>query len=142
MNMDPKNFRVNARAFPVSDALYLPSGAVESGQGAPQRRPVAVKNEQGFSYFGRVRVKKLVHNVKLRLASLNIGTLTGKGMELVDTLIRRRVNIACLQETKWVGSKAKELENTGYKIYYTGLDRRRNGVGIVVDRYLKDVVTE
>ena len=53
MNMDPKNFCVNARAFPVSDALHLPSGAV--------------KSEQGFSYFGRVRVKKLVHNVKLML---------------------------------------------------------------------------
>jgi len=50
------------------------------------------------------------------------------------------VNIACLQGTKWVGSKAKELENTGYKIYYTGLDRRRNGVGIVVDKDLKDDV--
>ena len=61
-------------------------------------------------------------------------------MELVDPLIRRRVNIVCLQETKWVGSKAKELENTGYKIYYTGLHRRRNGVGIVVDKDLKDDV--
>ena len=27
-----------------------------------------------------------------------------------------------------------------YKIYYTGLDRRRNGVGIVVDKDLKDDV--
>ena len=115
MNMDPKKFRANARAFPVSDALHLPSGAVESEEGAPQRRPIAVKIGQGFSYFGRVRVKKLVHNVKFRLASLDIRSLTGKGMELVDTLIRRRVNIACLQEIKWVGSKAKELENTGYK---------------------------
>ena len=74
MNMDPKNFCVNAWAFPVSDALHLPSGAVESEQGAPQRRPVAVKNEQEFSYFRRVRVKKLVHNVKLKLVSLNIGS--------------------------------------------------------------------
>ena len=139
--MDLKIFRINARAFLVSDVLHLPSGVVESGQGAPQRRPVAVKNEQGFSYFERVRVKKLVHNVKLRLATLNIGTLIGKGMELVDTLIRRRVNIACLQETKWAGSKVKELENTGHKIYYTSLDRRRNGVGRVVDKDLKsDIV--
>ena len=99
-----------------------------------------MKNEREFLYFGCVQVKKLVHNVKLRLATLNIGTLTSKGMEIVDTLIRRRLNIACLQETKWVGSKAKELENTGYKIYYTGLDRRRNGVGIVVDKDLKDNV--
>ena len=72
MNMDPKNFRVNARAFPISDALHLSSGAVESEQGASERCPVVVKNEQGFSYFGRVRVKKLVHNIKLRLTSLNI----------------------------------------------------------------------
>ena len=113
MNMDPTNFRVNVRVFPVSDELHLPSGAVESGQGAPQRRPVAVKNEQEFLYFGCVRVMKLVHNVKVRLATLNIGSLTGKGMELVDTL--RTVNIVCLQETKWVGSKAKELENIGIK---------------------------
>ena len=61
-------------------------------------------------------------------------------MELVDTLIRRRVNIACLQETKWEKSKAKELQNTGYKIYYTGLDRCRNDVSIIVDKYLKDDV--
>ena len=109
MNMDPKNFCINARAFLVSDALYLPSGAVESGQEASQQRSVAVKNEQRFSYFGRVRVKKLVHNVKLRLATWNIGSPTATRMELVDTLIRRRVNITRLQETKWVGSKAKEI---------------------------------
>ena len=99
-----------------------------------------MKNEQGFSYFGRVWVKKLVHNVKLRLATLNIGSLISKGIELVDTLIRRIVNIACLQETKWVRSKAKELDNTGYKIYYTCLDRHRNDIGIVVDKDLKDDV--
>ena len=100
MNMDLKNFHVNARAFPVSDVLHLPSGAVQSGQRVPQRYPVTVKNEQGFSYFERVQVKKLVRNVKLMLATWNIGLLTGKGLELVDTLIRKRVNIACLQETK------------------------------------------
>ena len=50
------------------------------------------------------------------------------------------MNIACLQETKWVGLKAKELENAGNKIYYTGLDRCRNGGGIVVDKDLKDDV--
>ena len=69
---------------------------------------------------------------------MNIGSLTSKGMELVDTLIRRRMNITCLQETKWVGLKVNELKNTGYKIYYTGLDRRRNGIGIIVDKDLKD----
>ena len=110
------NFRVNARTSLVSDALHLPSSAVESEQGVSQRCPIAVKNEHEFSYFERVRVKKIVHNVKLRLASLNIRSLTDKRMELVDTLIRKRVDIVCLQETKWVGSKAKDIENIVYKI--------------------------
>ena len=52
------------------------------------------------------------------------------------------MNIARLRETKLVGSKEKEIENISYKIYYTGIDRYRNGVGIVVDKDRKgDVVT-
>ncbi|XP_058216771.1 uncharacterized protein LOC131327642 [Rhododendron vialii] len=66
------------------------------------------------------------------------GTLTGKTRELVDTMLRRKISIACLQETKWVGEKAREIENTGYKLYYMGKNRHRNGVGIVVDKHLKD----
>ena len=79
MNTNPMNFRVNVRAFLVSNVLHLPSGAVDSGQGALQRHSVAVKNGQWFSYFRRVWVKKLVHNVKLRLVSLNIGYSHVKG---------------------------------------------------------------
>lgn len=33
-------------------------------------------------------------------------------MELVDTMIRRRIIIIFLQETKWVG-ESLEIENTG-----------------------------
>ena len=61
-------------------------------------------------------------------------------MKLVNTLIRRKVNISCLHETKWAGSKINGLENTRCKIYYTCLDRCRNDVGIVVDKDLKDDV--
>ena len=83
-------------------------------------------------------VKKLVQNTKLKLATRNIGTMTGKGMELVDTMRRRKVHVACLQETKWVGEKAREIENTGFKLYYTGKYRNRNEVGIIVDKNFKD----
>ena len=34
--------------------------------------------------------------------------------------------------------KEKKSENTGYKIYNIGLDRCSNGIGIVVDKDLKD----
>jgi len=37
---------------------------------------------------------------KVRLASWNIGSLMGKSIELVKALHRRRISIACFQETK------------------------------------------
>ena len=43
----------------------------------------------------------------LRIATLNVGSMTGKGRELVDVLNRRRTYIACVQETRLKGSKAK-----------------------------------
>ena len=37
---------------------------------------------------------------KIILATWNINTPTGKVLEFADTMIRRRINIICLQETK------------------------------------------
>ena len=85
-------------------------------------------------------VKKLVHGNKIHLGTWNVGTLTGKAMEVVDTMIRRRINIMCLQETKWVGTKAKELDTSGFKFWYTKMVRVKNEVkvknevNIVVDK--------
>ncbi|KAH1190117.1 Craniofacial development protein 2 [Glycine max] len=62
-------------------------------------------------------------------------------MEIVDVMVRRKINFMCLQETKWTGEKAKELDNSGFKLWYTGKIRSRNGVGIIVDKeWKKDVV--
>ncbi|KAM2030946.1 hypothetical protein ACFX16_042264 [Malus domestica] len=77
----------------------------------------------------------------MRLGTWNIRTLTGKSMEVVEVMVRRRINIMCLQETKWVGRKGKDLENSGFKLWYSGTNRTRNGVGIIVDKTLtQDVV--
>ena len=57
-----------------------------------------------------MRVKKVAHEYKIRLASWNIGPLTGRLAELVDAMIRRNVSILCVQETKWVGEKARIIE--------------------------------
>jgi exonuclease III len=109
---------------------------------ALHRCPDVVSNEQGSSHLTR-RVRgasKLVGESRIRLASWNVRSLTGKLRELVDTTIRRRVNILCVQETKWTGQKAKEVENTGFKLWYTGKERSRNGVGILIDKSLKNGV--
>jgi hypothetical protein len=84
--------------------------------------------------------RKLVGKSRIRLGSWNVGSLTGKLRELVDTAIRRRVNTLCVQETKWTGQNAKEVENTGFKLWYTGKERSINGVGILIDKSLKNEV--
>ena len=125
--------RLNARSFPSNDALRLPPGVSKSEQGALHRRLGAVKNGQRFSRFsGQAQVQKLVQDYRFRVATWNIGTLNGKTMELVDVMIRRRVSIAYVQETKWTGEKARKIEDTGFKLYYSDKDRRRNGVGIII----------
>jgi exonuclease III len=52
-------------------------------------------------------------------------------------MIRRCVNILCVQETKWKGQKVKEVENTGFKLWYTSSTANKNGVGIVLDKSLR-----
>jgi hypothetical protein len=51
-------------------------------------------------------------------------------------MIRRRVNILCVQEMKWKGHKAKEVEDTGFKLWYIGNTSTKNGIGIVLDRII------
>ena len=86
------------------------------------------------------RVRKLLDPTRIRLGSWNIGSLTGKLRELVDTATRRRVNILCVQETKWKGQKAKEVHNTGFKFWYTGTVVNKNRVGVLIDKSLKNGV--
>ncbi|KAH1137029.1 hypothetical protein GYH30_027138 [Glycine max] len=139
--MDQLRNNVNARSLLGSNTLYG-SSTVSKEQGPLHRRPDVVKSKQGFPHFReRVWVKKLVHDRRIRFGTWNIGTLTGKSMEIVDVMVRRKINFMCLQETKWTGEKAKELDNSGFKLWYTGKIRLRNGVGIIVDKeWKKDVV--
>ena len=67
-----------------------------------------------------------------------IGTQTGKSIKLVDAIKIKRVNVACLQETKWKGDKAKETTD-GYK-FYAGKNNAINGVVIVVDKDMKEKI--
>ncbi|KAI5619879.1 hypothetical protein C0J50_20645 [Silurus asotus] len=44
------------------------------------------------------------------------------------------------QETKWKGSKARNI-GSGFKLFYHGVDRKRNGVGVILnEEYSKRVV--
>ena len=66
---------------------------------------------------------------------------TGRGRELADMMERRNVDILCLKETKWKGSKARKIGG-GCKLFYNGADGRKNGIGIVVREELVESVLE
>ena len=55
----------------------------------------------------RNKVRKKVKKIKLRVATLNVGTMTGKGREVADLMERRRLDILSVQETRWKGEKVR-----------------------------------
>jgi hypothetical protein len=57
-------------------------------------------------------------------------------------MIRRHVNILYVQETKWKRQKVKDVEDIGFKLWYTCTITNKNGVGIVLDKSLKDGVLD
>ena len=76
----------------------------------------------------------------VRLASWNIGSLTDKSIELVKSLHGCWINIACVQEKKWMEVKTREVD--GFKLWYSGSIKARIGVGILVEKELVDYVFE
>ncbi|KAK3565523.1 hypothetical protein QTP86_011938 [Hemibagrus guttatus] len=64
----------------------------------------------------------------------------GKGRELADMMERRKVDILCVQETRWKGSKAHSI-GAGFKLFYYGVDSKRNGVGVVLkEEFVRNVL--
>ncbi|KAK3563790.1 hypothetical protein QTP86_034520 [Hemibagrus guttatus] len=67
-------------------------------------------------------------------------TCEGKGRELADMMERRKVDILCVQETRWKGSKARSI-GAGFKLFYYGVDSKRNGVGVVLkEEFVRNVL--
>ena len=77
----------------------------------------------------------------VKIASWNVGLMTGRGRELVDVYKRRNIGILYVQETKWTGKSAREL-GEGFKITYSGEKSSRNGVGVILSPEFKEKVVE
>ena len=85
----------NARAYPVCNAQ--------------RPRLSTVRNELALPSHGRAWLKKLVQGVQRGAGSLNVGTMNGKNGEITEMMGRRKIEALCAQETRWKGSKAREL---------------------------------
>lgn len=123
MNLVSKSNKTKVRGSPTGDAQW---------------DPLPLKNGLGVPQEPRLGLKKLVAE-KIRIGSWNVGSLSGRSREIVEVLRRRKVNILCVQETKWKGSSANEL-GEGFKLFYTGTKKRRNGFGIILEKELKEKV--
>ncbi|KAK3508711.1 hypothetical protein QTP70_004260 [Hemibagrus guttatus] len=109
-------------------------------QGASGNWATVGRRSRGGRRVRRQREKRKGKSVGLRIGTLNVGTMTGKGRELADMLERRKVDILCVQETRWKGSKARSI-GAGFKLFYYGVDSKRNGVGVVLkEEFVRNVL--
>ncbi|KAL8094838.1 hypothetical protein AgCh_036377 [Apium graveolens] len=55
-------------------------------------------------------------------------------------LKKRKVDVVCIQETKWKGGSTKEVN--GFKLWYSGVGNTRNDVGIMISSLMKENIVE
>ncbi|KAK3527989.1 hypothetical protein QTP86_013101 [Hemibagrus guttatus] len=109
-------------------------------QGADGNWATVGRRSRGGRRVHRQREKRKGKSLGLRIGTLNVGTMTEKGRELADMMERRKVDILCLQETRWKGSKALSI-GAGFKLFYYGVDSKRNGVGVVLkEEFVRNVL--
>ncbi|XP_060810006.1 craniofacial development protein 2-like [Amyelois transitella] len=123
MRQNTKGKSGKARASPLSD---------DNSEYATYDRAFPVSD-------GIPKRKDTVPMLELRICTWNIGTMTGRSAELSSILERRRINICCVQETKWKGAKSRQI-GKGYKLLYNGRENTKNGIGIILDQYLSNNV--
>ena len=161
--IDNARIKYNARKSPSSDRPR-PRPNVPVCEGLPQQRRLRIKKRakarkspssdrpcprpnvpvcEWLPQHRRLRIKKRVNTQYLHVRSMtaNIGSMTGKSKEIADIMHRRKIMIACVQDTKWKGSKAKEI-GEGFKLYYHGICRARNGIGIILSTEWQDKILE
>ncbi|KAF7706367.1 hypothetical protein HF521_019621 [Silurus meridionalis] len=61
------------------------------------------RRKKGEKRLQRQQGKEKCRRVEVRVGTLNVGTMTGKGREVADMMERRTVDMLCVQETKWKG---------------------------------------
>ncbi|KAK3529748.1 hypothetical protein QTP86_003015 [Hemibagrus guttatus] len=122
------------------EAVIKAKGAPTKYWGAGGNWATVGRRSRGGRRVHRQREKRKGKSVGLRIGTLNVGTMTGKGRELADMMERRKVDILCVQETRWKGSKARSI-GAGFKLFYYGVDSKRNGVGVVLkEEFVRNVL--
>ena len=68
----------------------------------------------------------------------NLGSLSGKAGEVCEELIKRMIDVCCLQEVRWRGQVTIMLGMKGrrYQLWWSGKEDGVSGVGVMVKEEL------
>jgi len=84
-----------------------------------------------------------VERLGFQVGTWNVDSLTDRAGEVVEALLDRKVDVACIQETRWKGSGCKFYGAKGkrYKMFLMGGEERSDNVGIfVAEKWVDGVV--
>ena len=81
---------------------------------------------------------------KLRLATVNVGSMVGRSADVTETIGRRNVDVVALQEVRYKNEGVRKLRGGyfEYKLYWKGEETGRGGVGLMVKHDLIESVME
>ena len=82
-------------------------------QGAPGKyATVGQRRKRGGKHVRDKQNRRMGRTMEVKVGTVNVGTMTDKGRELADVMVKRKVDILCVQETRWKGSKVRRwLQN-------------------------------
>jgi len=80
--------------------------------------------------------QKLQKGWAFRVGTWNIDSLTGRSGELVEALVERRMDVACVQEIWWRGSGCRFFGAIGkrYKLFWMGSKAKTDGCSDICSR--------
>ena len=78
--------------------------------------------------------KSSKHLKNFRVGTLNVNTLKGRVCEVVETLSRRKVDLCCVQETRYRGGHCCIIKgkDSRYELFWSGNSKGTAGVGVFV----------
>ena len=79
---------------------------------------------------------------KLRVSLWNVCKMHGRASQVVETIGRRRIDICCVQESRWKGCSARLISAKGfkYKFIWSGENSGFGGVGVLLNENWIDKV--
>ena len=96
-----------------------------------QRKVLAISPRQPLNGQGvlkipglKIRKQKVEKRIGVRFESWNVSSISGRGRKVREELIKRKVDVCCLQEVRWRGEGARFFGVKGrmYKLWWCGND--------------------